>query len=262
MTSDGGKTKARSAALPGLIGAEHRVRTGDLRLGNEAARHSRLFRSVQESPRSCDFARVSGARSGPRFHESPRGFSSLMCPACATPPIIEPQGLARCDAGFRVAWLLDCSRLRPLRARRVAALPGPAERDQVRLPNAGQRAGPGPWALRESSLSRGDAGSSFGKRQDPQPSSPLFRKRKCPRGFRTPGALAENHLQRASNWVVCGYSLPSYDHAAAEVLSRAATRLERLFVLDPWLTRSLPSTQSPFVRRSKRTIRTKLGRAR
>src|SRR5260370_29190496 len=156
--------KTTAPRLPRTTGALRLEGTGDLRLGNEAARHSRLFRSVQESPRSCDFARVSGARSGPRFHESPRGFSSLMCPACATPPIIEPHGLARCDAGFRVAWLLDCSRLRPLRARPVAALPGPAERDQVRVPNAGQRAGPGPRALLESPLSGRDTATRLDKR--------------------------------------------------------------------------------------------------
>src|SRR5260370_39569780 len=61
-----------------------------------------------------------------------------MCPACATPMVEVSQCLARCDPGFRVAWLLDCARLRPLRARRVATPPGPAERDQVRLPTAGQ----------------------------------------------------------------------------------------------------------------------------
>jgi hypothetical protein len=154
-------------AESGLFGAEHRVRTGDLRLGNEAARHSRSFRSLHESPRSCDFTRVSEHRSRPRFHESSCGFSILMCPACATPPIVESPEVARCDPGFRIAWLLDFARLRPLRALRVATLQGPAERDQVRLPNAGQGGGPGPRALLflESSLSRGDAGSSFGKRQ-------------------------------------------------------------------------------------------------
>jgi len=65
-----------------------------------------------------------------------------MCPACATPQVAEPQGVARCDPGFRVAWLLDCARLRPLRALRVAALPGPEERDQIRLPVAGKGAEP------------------------------------------------------------------------------------------------------------------------
>jgi hypothetical protein len=56
-----------------------------------------------------------------------------MCPACATPPVGESPGVARCDPGLRVARLLDCARLRALRAGRVATLQGPAERDQVRL---------------------------------------------------------------------------------------------------------------------------------
>ncbi len=61
-----------------------------------------------------------------------------MCPACATPPSANSPGVARREPSFRTARLLDCARLRPLRARRVATPAGYAERDQVRLPNAGQ----------------------------------------------------------------------------------------------------------------------------
>ena len=56
----------------------------NLRLGNEAVRHPRFFWSEHESPRSCDFLHV--FREGYRawFHKCSRGFSSFMCPACAT----------------------------------------------------------------------------------------------------------------------------------------------------------------------------------
>jgi hypothetical protein len=108
LASDSQPTRPRE------FGAEHRVRTGDLRLGNEAARHSRFFRSVHESPRHCDFVRLPGHRSPPRFHESSGGFSIFICPACATPPVAGTRGIARCDPGFGAPWLLDSARLRPL----------------------------------------------------------------------------------------------------------------------------------------------------
>ena len=46
---------------------------------------------------------------------------------------------------------------------------------------------------------------------------------------------AEEELARAANWIVCGYSLPSYDVAITKLLRRAASagNLERILVLDP-----------------------------
>lgn len=46
---------------------------------------------------------------------------------------------------------------------------------------------------------------------------------------------AEEELARAAIWIVCGYSLPSYDVAIAELLRRAAMsgNLKRILVLDP-----------------------------
>jgi hypothetical protein len=47
-------------------------------------------------------------------------------------------------------------------------------------------------------------------------------------------AEAERHLARAGCWVVCGYSLPQYDIAMREMLSRAAAgKRKTLFLLDP-----------------------------
>jgi hypothetical protein len=46
---------------------------------------------------------------------------------------------------------------------------------------------------------------------------------------------AEEELARASIWIVCGYSLPSYDVAITELLRKAAIagNLKRILVLDP-----------------------------
>jgi hypothetical protein len=46
---------------------------------------------------------------------------------------------------------------------------------------------------------------------------------------------AEEELARAAVWIVCGYSLPSYDVAITELLARAAVagNLGRVVVLDP-----------------------------
>jgi hypothetical protein len=46
---------------------------------------------------------------------------------------------------------------------------------------------------------------------------------------------AEEELAAAAVWIVCGYSLPSYDVAIADLLRRAATagNLRRILVLDP-----------------------------
>jgi len=46
---------------------------------------------------------------------------------------------------------------------------------------------------------------------------------------------AEEELGRATVWIICGYSLPSYDAAIVDLLRRAATtgNLRRILVLDP-----------------------------
>jgi hypothetical protein len=46
---------------------------------------------------------------------------------------------------------------------------------------------------------------------------------------------AEEELARAAVWIVCGYSLPSYDVAITELLRRTAIagNLRHIFVLDP-----------------------------
>ena len=46
---------------------------------------------------------------------------------------------------------------------------------------------------------------------------------------------AEEELARAAIWIVCGYSLPSYDVAITELLRRTAIagNLKRILILDP-----------------------------
>jgi len=46
---------------------------------------------------------------------------------------------------------------------------------------------------------------------------------------------AEEELAKAAIWIVCGYSLPSYDVAISELLRRTAMtgNLKRILVLDP-----------------------------
>jgi len=45
---------------------------------------------------------------------------------------------------------------------------------------------------------------------------------------------AESYLSEAEYWVVCGYSLPSYDKAIWQMLERAAIKsVKKIFVLDP-----------------------------
>jgi hypothetical protein len=58
--------------------------TFDLRLGNEAARHPRFSPTLQKSARPCNFLRVSHHRVRLRFHEPPRGFSSVHVPSVCT----------------------------------------------------------------------------------------------------------------------------------------------------------------------------------
>src|SRR4051812_31354104 len=95
--------------IPGVNGAEHRVRTGDLRLGNESARHSRISPTRHESLRTFDFLRVYGPRFRARLHKSSRGFSSFMCPACARPFVLGlTLSAAERDPSRRTARLLGC----------------------------------------------------------------------------------------------------------------------------------------------------------
>lgn len=64
---------------------------------------------------------------------------------------------------------------------------------------------------------------------------PPMREKEVPAWLRPVWTSAERELARATVWVVCGYSLPPYDQAIAQLLSRAAAagNLERIFVLDP-----------------------------
>jgi hypothetical protein len=104
-----------------------------LRLGNEAARHSRFSPPLHESARPSGFLRVFREHPRPRFHESPRGFSSLMCPACAT---IAPQydaPVTRCCAGGSATGMFDRARLPAVQAGQAASLPRCSQRNQVRL---------------------------------------------------------------------------------------------------------------------------------
>jgi len=129
-TPTSAKNRVKSGAL---IGAEHRVRTGDLRLGNEAVRHPRFSTTLPESARTCDFLRVLRLPLRAQLHESSRGFSTFMCPECAT---IAPQHhapLTRRHAGGSPTRMFDRARLPAVRAGQVAPLPQHPERDQVRL---------------------------------------------------------------------------------------------------------------------------------
>jgi len=118
-----------------LIGAEHRVRTGDLRLGNEHFRRARRFSSHHETARPVDYIRFSLQHRPASFHGSPRGFSPFMCPICAR--------LRRRNRGFSARHRSSCGaapplngpRLRLVRTRRVASQPRSIQRDQVRLPS-------------------------------------------------------------------------------------------------------------------------------
>ncbi len=71
-TPTSAKNRVKSGAL---IGAEHRVRTGDLRLGNEAVRHPRFSTTLPESARTCDFLRVLQA---PPPSPAPRIFTRIL----------------------------------------------------------------------------------------------------------------------------------------------------------------------------------------
>ena len=83
------------------------LRDGELRFGNEPAPHSRIFRSVHTKLHDPAISSDSQMPAPPRVHESSRGFSSFMCPACATPPVAESPGVSRRDPGFKIAGLPD-----------------------------------------------------------------------------------------------------------------------------------------------------------
>ena len=102
-------TSSRTTAVK--FGAEHWVQTRDLRLGNDAARCPRFSPTLHESARNYDFLRVFRGQAGPWFHESSRGFSSVMCPACATVAHEGSPSFARRCAGRGAAWMLNRAHL-------------------------------------------------------------------------------------------------------------------------------------------------------
>jgi hypothetical protein len=59
--------------------------------------------------------------------------------------------------------------------------------------------------------------------------------KEIPAWLRPVWSSAEAELARATAWIICGYSLPSYDVAIVELLRRAATtgNLRRILILDP-----------------------------
>jgi hypothetical protein len=107
LSSENAKARRARASGPWeCLGAEHRVRTGDLRLGNERGRRSRISPTLPESARSFDFIRVFRRRPRVGFHDSSRGFFSFIFPACATPP----SGSRRASLDVtQVSELLGCS---------------------------------------------------------------------------------------------------------------------------------------------------------
>lgn len=65
---------------------------------------------------------------------------------------------------------------------------------------------------------------------------PPVPEKEIPTWLRPVWASAEEELGRATVWIICGYSLPAYDTAIVELLSRAAMagNLRRILVLDPY----------------------------
>jgi hypothetical protein len=65
---------------------------------------------------------------------------------------------------------------------------------------------------------------------------PPVPEKEIPTWLRLVWASAEEELGRATVWIICGYSLPAYDTAIVELLSRAAKagNLRRILVLDPY----------------------------
>ena len=64
---------------------------------------------------------------------------------------------------------------------------------------------------------------------------PPLPEKEIPAWLRPVWSSAEEELARAAVWIVCGYSLPSYDLAIADLLRSAATTgsLRQILVLDP-----------------------------
>ena len=116
-----------------FLGAEHRVRTGDLRLGNEDWRRARSFPTIPESAQPCYFIRIRILHRRACLHGSSRGFSRFMCPICAHPRSESCSPIARCGAGSSAARLLKRPCLRLVRTGQAAALARRPQRDQVRL---------------------------------------------------------------------------------------------------------------------------------
>jgi hypothetical protein len=65
---------------------------------------------------------------------------------------------------------------------------------------------------------------------------PPVPEKEIPAWLRPVWDCAEEELGRAAVWIICGYSLPTYDTAIVELLRRAATagNLRRILVLDPY----------------------------
>lgn len=47
-------------------------------------------------------------------------------------------------------------------------------------------------------------------------------------------AECEAHLKRCPNWLVVGYSLPTYDIALSELFARAGSAVENIWIVDPY----------------------------
>ena len=58
--------------------------------------------------------------------------------------------------------------------------------------------------------------------------------KQCPKWLQPVWQEAEAELAAAEAWIVCGYSLPNYDIAIREMLTRAASSsVQHVFLLDP-----------------------------
>ncbi len=63
---------------------------------------------------------------------------------------------------------------------------------------------------------------------------PPLPQKKTPAWLKSIWQEAERQLRSATYWVVCGYSLPAYDQAIADIIERAASgALEHIIILDP-----------------------------
>ncbi len=63
---------------------------------------------------------------------------------------------------------------------------------------------------------------------------PPMPQKKTPAWLKSIWHEAEGQLRSATYWIVCGYSLPAYDHAIFDIIERAAAgALEHIIILDP-----------------------------